>query len=355
MGFRYSEQMKLRAVELRSEGLTWQDVADTVSKEYKVELDKENFRKLIGKYQKSSSFRKDKIVYDNKKDEPTIEDVGEYWSAIIGLQKADSKLHTRQTKISLSIEDDRPIGIAYSGDWHLGGFGTDHEKFLEDREIIVKTDGLYLIGMGDYKDNNLQAGHKGAIYQQVVPPGAQDLLVIDTAKYLKPKALVFVRGNHDDWSTAVDGKDFMQEVCLEAEAVNLWHGGVVYLTIGDFTYKIGVRHKFKYESGLNTTNSQRRMNEQLAGCDIVAVGDKHYVDMQRKVHMGRKTTWLRSGTYKIVDEFGQKIGGYEGEWGVPITVLFPDKKRVIAFDDFYDGVEYLNSVRKQYNEIREEC
>lgn len=330
--------------EYRSLGYTWKEVVDKLNKKYAIygfEYDPDNLRKYMSKYNK----RKGKIEYENKKELPKETDINNYWKALIAIQSASNALDTKQTKAVINIDDDKPIGVAFWGDWHIGGKGVDHEQFLRDMELIVNTDGLYYIGMGDYKDSYLQMGHKGAIYGQLLPPNGQDYLVLDTVEKTKEKALAFVRGQHDYWTEQLTSQDFLETLCEKADAVNLWHGGLIYVNLGDIQYKLGIRHKYKYESGLNTTNSQRRLNEHFGGCDVVAVGDKHFVDFQRKTDLGRKTTWLRSGTYKIMDEFGMRIGGYEGEYGIPMVILWPESKKTVAFDDLRTGLAYLEYLR----------
>lgn len=340
---RYGEEVLATAKSLRAMRKSWAEVAEHLTEKFSHEYDGENLRKYMWRYGDT----KGNVLYEDKKPEPTLEDAQGLWDAIIGIQEASAKFKTYQDSCTLTIEDDKPVGVAFWSDWHLGGNGVDHRRFLEDRQLIRDTEGLYVVGMGDYKDNNLQTGHKGAVYEQVVPPGTQDILVLETAEYVKDKALAWVKGNHDHWSVKLEGKDsLMEEICkASAPAVNLWHGGVIYLTVGDMTYKIGARHTFMYNSSLNTTNSQRRLNEQLAGCDVVALGHTHQKDLHHKDHMGRNTVWLRSGTYKVMDDYAQQLGGFRGQWGIPIVILWPDHKEVLPVYDFHRGIEILKQYR----------
>jgi hypothetical protein len=61
--------------------------------------------------------------------------------------------------------------------------------------------------------------------------------------------------------------------------------------------------------------------------------------------MGEHRILGRSGSYKIWDEFGQKIGGYKGKPGVPTVILFPDKKKMIVMY-LEEAVQVLKALRK---------
>jgi hypothetical protein len=173
----------------------------------------------------------------------------------------------------------------------------------------------------------------------------QDKLVMRIFERTKPKHLVTIRGCHDDWDKRNANKDFIQALCDITGAVNLWHGGIVNLTVGDYEYRIGARHKFKYESSLNTTNSQRGFMNEFGPCDIVAVAHKHFCEVFDAHKMGQDTIYLRSGSYKRYDEFGQKLAGYEGIYGIPIVILYPDRKLALPFKDFSIGLQMLKALR----------
>lgn len=150
---------------------------------------------------------------------------------------------------------------------------------------------------------------------------------------------------HDDWDNKIDDRDFVAELCKVTDSVNLWHGGMINVVVGDETYKIFARHKYKNESGLNTTNAQRNMLNDAGPCDVAALGHKHFPDMQMLDRMDQKVVYLRNGSYKKYDEFGQKIGGYSGKKSVPCVVLFPDTHKVVPFQELEDAIIYLKAVR----------
>jgi hypothetical protein len=199
--------------------------------------------------------------------------------------------------------------------------------------------------MGDYKDNASALVHQAGTQDTVASTDLQDRVVQRQFELTADKHIVTIRGCHDDWDKRNGNKDFVQSLCDLTGAINLWHGGIVNLTAGQAEYRIGARHKFKYESSLNTTNSQRNFINENGPCDIVAVAHKHYAEMQHTRRMGAETVYLRSGSYKRYDEFGQKIAGYEGVYGVPVVILMPDHKEMIPIRDLNMAAEMLYKLR----------
>jgi hypothetical protein len=291
--------------------------------------------------------KKKNILFEDKRPEPTQEDIFEAYEIFKRLDKKLNELDTKQTKARMEIPDDKPCGIAFWGDWHIGARGVNYTQFDEDKQKILETDGLYFIGMGDYKDNQNALIHANGVTEQIATPGIQDLIVKAIMQETGHKAIALVRGCHDDWDKKLGDKDFVSTLCSEdvADCVNLWHGGSITIKLGDFEYKIRARHKYKYESSLNTTNSQRNLLNNFGPCDVIALAHKHFPDHQELDRMGQKVIYFRSGTYKVYDEHGQKIGGYVGQHGAPMIVIYPNKKKIVPFRELDDGITFLRAVR----------
>lgn len=289
---------------------------------------------------------KNNIEFIDKKDTPTFENIEEYYNKLKDLEKASEALDTKQTKTTINLHDNKPVLIAFWGDWHLGSHGIDYEQFDNDRELIKNTDGLYFIGMGDYKDNNSAYITKSS-NENVIPQGAQDILVLNFMEDTGEKNIATIRGCHDDWDKKIGDKDFIATICERVNSVNLWHGGVITIQVGQEQYKIFARHKYKNESGLNTTNAQRNMLNDIGPVDVAALGHKHFPDIQMLDRMGKKVVYLRSGSYKKYDEFGQKLAGYEGKKSIPAVIIYPDTHKVVPFSELEDGISFLNAVRHE--------
>ena len=286
-----------------------------------------------------------KAVCVDKK-EPTEADIDAYYQTLMQLNDATMRLEKKQTRATINIPDNKPIGIAFWGDWHVGAKGTDVRQLDADVDTIADTDGLYCIGMGDYKDNASALVHANSTQENIITTDMQSLVVQRLFERVGRKAIAIVRGCHDDWDKRNANVDFVQSLCNITGAVNLWHGGIVTVNIGSQSYRIAARHKYKNESGLNTTNTQRNFVNDFGVVDTVCFAHKHYYDMQQLKRMGQDMIYARSGAYKVYDEFGQKLAGYEGIYGVPVIIYMPDTHEMIPMRSLKLAVEVLDGLRK---------
>lgn len=328
-----------KALELKQSGISWTQLPKTLTEIYNKPF---TYDQVRNKIRRSDFYHKGKITYTDKK---ASQDVTSLVNKLIEIQHSLSELDDKQTETHLSVDDDKPVGIAFWGDWHVGSRGVDHEQLFRDLETIKQTDGLYCIGMGDYIENYTGA-IKGSVHEQILAPHEQIKVVQHIMTEVGNKMLVLVRGCHEDFAFKDSNTDIAREFAKTADTVYLWHGGDIYLTIGEELYHIRARHKYKSESSVNTTNAQRMMMVDKGPCDIGFVAHKHFCEIQHTKKMGQDVVWGRSGTYKILDEYGQKLAGYEGMYGVPILILYPHEKRIVPFKDFESGLEHLNYARQ---------
>ena len=327
--------LTVEIVRLRDdEGLTFEEIGQRVN------MHPEACR---GRYRRAK--KQAKRTYADRKEPPSKEDLERFYQAIKNAQTALDRLQTRQTEVTVRINEDRPFAVAWWGDWHIGSADVDYETFDRHRAIIAEEDGLYWIGAGDYKENALTDGHKGSGYQQLFQPGMQDELLLHWMDELGPSCLALVEGNHDAWDQREVDKSLVEAMAARAGAAYLWYGGVIWIEVGSQRYRWVARHKYKYESSLNTTNAQRNLNIQAGGADVVSLAHKHFVDFHAKQTGGRKTIYIRCGTYKVLDDYGQAIGDFKGEIGVPMVVFWPDQHKVLGFDQLEDGLAHLRMLR----------
>ena len=324
-------------MELKEKGLTIQEIANELTRIYNELFTYDAVRNRLRRT------KKNKIEFHDRKNVGnTIE---EYLEFLIKYQEEKQRFDDRQTEVTLEIDDDKPIGIVFTGDWHVGGLYTAHKEMLKDFKTMRDTDGLYNITMGDYADNYNSGSHKGGIFEQIENPDVQkDLVEHFFTKYLGEKNLAVIKGNHDQWEVRETSEDFVKYIARKIESPYLWYGGKIYLKLGEVTYEIVARHNYRGNSALNTTNSQRRLFDETQG-DIIALAHLHYNESHAKTKAGKDTVWIRSGTYKITDDYTQWAVGAKGDIRQPMVILFPNQKKIIDFRDMYDGIPYLQMLR----------
>lgn len=303
------------------------------------------------------------VVFRNKNERPGFDRIAEMFDA--AMEEVERKEADFLGQTSLKVDFGKvklPLGICFSGDWQIGTNGVLMRQLRKDTATIAGTPGLYQVLMGDLIQNMNMVKHPSSMHEMTLtdPQDQMDcvrLLVHETLgnKPLDPtdpKILAAVTGNHEHNSKKAAGIDPTRRLCEEFQIPYLWHGGLIDVTVGQSQYEIGVRHLFRAESSVNTTNAQRMMYLSWKPADVEVIAHRHYNDMQKRPMPGRDTIFLRSGTYQQWDDHGQMSGGYRGNWGLPLIVLFPDSKRIVPFygNDFYIGLEFLEDQRRRYQE-----
>lgn len=332
------------AIQLRTEDKTYPEIAEILGAKYGETFHPEQIRGACRRRDATEKIKKSRVTFEDIRTTST-EDVEHFIEAMIALQDAQSALDTKQVEAAIRLDETKPVGLAFWGDWHLGGSGVKYRLFQRDLETILSTDGLYCLGLGDYKDNMITGTPAGANFEQIIQPGMQDKVVLYYMEQIGEKMLALVRGCHDDWTKKQGDTDFVAACAEKARAVNFWHGGTLTIHLGEQTYTGHIRHKFKYESSLNTTNAHRRMMETYGPADFAALAHLHNPEGDDRHFMGAYRSFVRSGSYKVWDEFGQKIGGFKGRPGIPVAILYPDEHRIVTHRDLRTGIEHLKALR----------
>lgn len=280
--------------------------------------------------------------------QPREQAIGEIERAVIALAKAGEDMEIKE--IEVALEFSAPAMIVFWGDWHIGDKACLLQKLLDDKEVILTTEGVYFIGMGDYRCNLTRAPFRSS-NREILPPGWQDMLALRYAEELRGKALGWLAGCHDFWQVVQGDVDFLPLLCERSEAHHLWHQAIVNLEFPNARYRGVVRHKASRESNINTTNAQRAMYERWGNPDFVALGHKHYGDLQFKGKADKcgETAWVRSGTYLWMGEWSQRLGDYFTEAVFPGIVFWAGGEKMMPFRDFKDGLPLLKQLRASVN------
>lgn len=303
--------------------------------------------------------RTSKIAYTNRKNVNRLsnEDIFNLIKYASGQKDED---RPEQSEISLEINEDLPIALAFPGDLHIGVEGVAYEEMEADFKALGAAEGLYAIGMGDYAHNpKLKLGGRSTnLYKMVMPDCEGQYRGVEFILGYIPEWLGLITGCHDDWDFQVSGDRRIENLCEKLDTANLWHGAVIHIALGETKYltdyDILARHRYKFESSMNVSNVHRQAFNQLYPADVIAIAHKHFPMQEKRPRwMGRKDVVnVRGGSYYRWDDFGQKIGGYEGIAGVPIVLLYPDEKRAVPFygRDMNKALRFLASERKAYME-----
>jgi hypothetical protein len=288
---------------------------------------------------------KGEIVFEDKKPEPTDADVQALLDAYLTLQQKAKAISTKQTKATVRLSDNLPVGMVYLCDPHIGSWGWAAQRMLEDLKIIGDTEGLFSTLMGDEWDNFIFNFGKWA---NMMPIEHQRKIAHYILKRLIEKTVACVGGNHLDWTEKAAGINVNAELASHMKAVFFPHRGDLYVKAGEQEYHNFLHHKSRGASTVNKTNSARVTSNDIGGADVIVEADKHEPWLQYSWHQRRKQVWLRGGTYKIDDDFTAAIDFEQGKWEMPMCIYLPDRHEVIPFMDFREGLPLLAALRAQY-------
>lgn len=272
-------------------------------------------------------------------------DYSNVWSSILDFQHALNEKSIEQSEASIRIKTNKWIGVAFTGDHHIGNMATDYDTMLKHRDLIAKTNNLYVCFNGDYCDNYIPSSHAAGMFEALFPPAVQKNLAKDYIESIKGKVLALICGCHDAWSMKASDFDITEYLAKHGQAVYLGNGGVLWLTIGKQKYKIMMRHKYRFNSGDNATATVKKMFEKCGGFDVGITGHNHIAAMEEALKEGLdgnlKRIFLRAGTYKTEDRYAKQLGFSGGTISVPVVLFNPKKRDIRGFQDLKEGIEYL--------------
>lgn len=260
---------------------------------------------------------------------------------------------------------DRPVGFLWTADWHVGSKWCDYRALRRDLEEIgqrrarMGPDALHLGHGGDGWEGALTTVKaKSGLYETTETNlDRQEALFLGLAQ-LAGKWDYLLYGCHPAWTLAHAGRDPLQPLADKLGALNGGFGVEVEARVGEQTYRLVLRHKARGESSLNTTNVQRRMDDDF-GCgpageraDVVALAHLHTTDLQKRTKAARRVIYLRAGSYKGADTYARGIGATlrkgAPDRGNPLVILMPKERRIISFagDDWREGLDLLEHLRR---------
>ena len=167
----------------------------------------------------------------------------------------------------------------------------------------------------------------------------------DYIESIKEKVLALTSGCHDIFGLKASDFDVTEYLAKHSDAVYLGNGGLINLTVGKQTYRVMVRHKYRFHSGDNPTQTCKKMFEKMGGFDVGVVSHNHVAAIEESTKEGMdgnlKRIFVRAGTYKTHDRYGRQLGFSSGDIGVPVVLFNPFKRDMRAFQNIEEGIDYL--------------
>ena len=252
-------------------------------------------------------------------------------------------------KATLRVDSQKPFGILFSSDEHLDDTGTDLQWLENMARLVSDTDGLYAGLHGDLRNNFIIPQLLSTILKSRYTPASQMEFVDIFVEMFGGKVLYLVAGNHDNWEAGKTGIDTLAKLASDGGIIYDTDQLVITLKCEAVDYKIGVRHKGRFNSSYNATHGPKqwlRMGLVPSDTDLVIGGHYHNPALERFLWNDRWRVAIQTGSAKISDDYPVKIGVAPGGPMAPLVIFRPDRRRMIPFENHHEGAEYLTYLRE---------
>ena len=260
------------------------------------------------------------------------------------------KRKERQAKAKQSIHlGNKPTGIAFLSDLHLGNSGTDYHALLADTKLVSDTDGMYAVFHGDGLDNWITPKLQGLQRGQAVSFQTELMLFRRWLELIHEKLLLVVSGNHDNWTQKLSGLDLIPTFLGDTHVLYDPYEVRTTVTCGSGSWDVLIRHKWKYSSIFNPTHGIEVGFDRLTlPFDIGIGGHTHIGTLFRPFYRHNKERLaLLTGAYKRIDSFSKEIGYAEtANNGCGAIIFMPDGKMWYN-SDLEVACDYLKYLRSK--------
>lgn len=249
--------------------------------------------------------------------------------------------------LKFECEDTKPIGIAFIGDTHCGSMTTAHELLRSNFELIANTAGMYAVGIGDYIDNFVKFSMASVIIDSETTPDFQQRYFEELLELIEDKVISLISGNHDLWSKGLAGIDVIKRLAESHRIPYAPHQMRIQVELPGVEYSVGIRHKTKSNSAKNAGHGLKTWLREQSDYtyDILCCGHTHESVSESFWHLGRERFIVRPGSMKVMDDFGLTHGFASAMPTIPVAILYPSERKILAFSDIRAGAEVLTALR----------
>lgn len=253
-------------------------------------------------------------------------DEAEVWQRAVAV--SERKLAKAGRHASATF-DYGPVCIVHMADWHLGAEGTDYARLEEELSLIAETPGMYVGFVGDALDNFIVAKLMHVRMHTPFRVTEEWALVRYALDIIAPKLLYAVGGNHDAWTIAAAGVDYLADTIRRYTAAPYDADDLTLdVAVGDASYTIRARHKWRLSSMFNPTHGIEQASRFDKGrrFDVGVGAHTHASGLCREFNNGGQTGLaVLCGAYKRYDDFATRVGFAAPNDGTAVaTVLSED-------------------------------
>lgn len=225
------------------------------------------------------------------------------------------------------------------GDLHLHNENTDHDRVLQELEVMRNTGHSFVVMGADLVDGIHWGGEGGGEQVGSLTEQAQTMRSIFRA--LKGRVIVGVSGEHDSKWAMRTGGDPYAEFSEGTEAPYVKGTGEILIHCGEQDYRMVVQHRARGYSMYNKNHpTYRQARFDLQGADIYVNFHTHNKQISqetlRQFGEARVVTHISGGAYKPTDGYGARSGFAEMKpeqmYGASIRLRGDRKKVDVEYD-----------------------
>ena len=242
------------------------------------------------------------------------------WDLFTSIQKKIFKHRNIIDDYYIDIESKCPIiSVIPLADLHIGSLYTDYDSMKSDIEYISNMPCTYVILLGDLIDNMIW---KKSDSDELTGVKMQLLLLEEIFTKLQDKIIAIITGDHEKFTEVASELDIYRDYFHK---FSIDWGTRLIIHINNNQYRILARHRYRYNSSQNLTNTVKRMMEKVNDADIGIVAHTHIPAYEMFYLRGRPRYAIRVGSYKRGDNFLEKNSILEGTPIFPTILLGTNK------------------------------
>lgn len=281
---------------------------------------------------------------DVKLEVPEKESAQELWSVTEQRNAGFVARASQAGKISAEFKESQPIAVAFISDQHIDeNAPTDLLRMRIDAETIRDTPNLYACLIGDGVNNHIK--HRAAVINSASSPMRQYAMYNYYLQLFGDKILALTSGNHDLWTQAMSGVDMVDTLAKMHRICYTPHQAVISLSLPGYTYKILMRHQYRFNSELNQTHTVKQLfRHGETQFDVGAVAHHHEAAIEGCLLHGQFRWVLRPGAYQITSGYSEQFGFNPAVPTCPTVVFYPETRHMVGFLNMYDACLFLEKV-----------
>jgi hypothetical protein len=280
------------------------------------------------------------------------QDPAQLWEKAKAVTTAQIAYQRDRHEAEIGYVTNKPIALVFVSDQHISQGGVVNlERMEADARLVADTPGMYAILGGDGVDNHIK--HRAALVNSGSIPGKEWVLYDHYISIFGSRVAAMISGNHDDWTHDFAGVDMVQRIAEKRRVFYAPDFVVLNVTLKPrpedegVSYKVKIRHQYRYNSSFNQTHALKRMWEMDEHDFDVGIVCHHHEAAMEPFRKHGKWRWaFRPGSYQHTTGHGRRYGYGWSEPSCPTIVLFPDDKRMVGFLDVHDAAGYLNYLRR---------